>query len=226
MSNGETESEGPRSSPFPGCLILSAIVIVFGGLAVLYAVVGVYQTRAIDGFTQEQPLEVPLPEPAPEVARGAVEKLKRVESAVAAGGAERILFEPGDLNALLATLEPLADFRGTTRIERISPQGLVVKMSQPMRKGILDKGARYLNGDFVLQPELRARTIAFRVIDIRPVEGEAPEGFVKNYATLDFFRLDPDIEEIKANIGSIGAVYTEGGNLVVETKVGGADKTE
>jgi hypothetical protein len=89
-----------------------------------------------------------------------------------------------------------------------------------MRKAPFQKGFRYLNASFLLQPELRARTIAFKVIEIRPSLGEVPEPFVNSYASLDLFKLDPENPEMKAHVTSLAAVYTEEGQLVVETGLG------
>ncbi|NRB73554.1 MAG: hypothetical protein HRU46_04290 [Verrucomicrobiales bacterium] len=220
MSTEEaSEPQELRSSPVSGCVILVAIIVVFGGLVVLYTVVGLYQTRKIDDFTQDEPMAIQVDEPDEATVSAALAKLGEIEKAVEEKTAIRVLFTPKDLNALIATQEMLKDFRGQTYITRISPQGIVADMAQPMRKGIFDSGSRYLNATFVFQPEIRLRTLAFKVVDIRAVEGEVPEQFVSNYAVLDFFRLDPDNEQIKKHINYIAAVYAEAGNLVVETGV-------
>ncbi len=223
MSNEENVNpEGLQSSPTSGCLILAMILFVFGGLVVLYTVVGLYQNRKIDSFTQDSAMEVTLVEPDAKETEVVLAKLTTIEAAVEEGKAIRVLFSSHDLNVLIASLDVLVDFRGNTFIDRISPQGIVADMAQPMRKGIVDKGMRYLNGTFVLRPQIRVRTVAFEVLDIRPREGEVPEGFIKNYAVLDFFRLDPENEHIEKHISSISAVYVEDGQLVVET---GKDRT-
>lgn len=223
MSDEETipegQSRGDRGSPAPGCCILGAIITIFGGLVVLYTVVGVYQNRTIGGFTQDTAAEIAVIEPTPAKVAAVTAKLDRIETAVEENRADRVLFTVEDLNVLIATLEAAKDFRGNTSIQRIGPEGLVADMAQPMRKGIFDKGLRYLNATFVLQPEVRARTIAFKVRDIRPVTGSVPQGFIDNYSVIDFFRLDPENEAIKAHIASLGAIYGEDGQLVVETKI-------
>ena len=211
--------EPPRSSPFPGCLILATIVIVFGGLIVLYTVVGAFQNRALDGLTEERATPVPVLEPSPAEVVETMARVEAIGEAIEAGEAERILLTATDLNVLIATSEDLADFREQTWIERVSPQGIVARMVQPVRDGVLRRGVRYLHADFVLQPELRARTVAFKVMDIRPEKGDAPEGFVRNYQALDFFRLDPEWEVMREAVSSLGAVYTEGDRVVVETTV-------
>ncbi|MEX2578141.1 MAG: hypothetical protein WD342_03710 [Verrucomicrobiales bacterium] len=219
MSNGVSTPEGFRGSPIPGCAILFAIVLVFGGLAVLYTVVGNYQKKLIGEFTQDAPAEIALMEPTEGQIETARRKLSAVETAVSEHDAERVLFTAEDLNVLIATLDAAVDFRGQTHVEAITSQGIVARMAQPLRKGIIQKGHRYLNGVFVFQPEVRARTIAFKVLDIRSDEGPIPQQFIESYAALDFFRLDPDNEAIESHIRSIETVYTEDGHLVVETRL-------
>lgn len=219
MSDETIPPEGSRGSPWPGCMILITILVIFGGLAVLYAVVGTYQNRVIGEFTTTAPAELTIPVPTATEAEAAVSKLQSIAAAARDNRAERVLFTAKELNILIATIPDLADFRGTTRIEAITSEGISAAMSQPMRKGILAKGARYLNATFLFQPELRARTVAFKVLTITPTEGTLPEGFVQNYAMLDFFKLDPELPAISDSIHSLGAIYCEEGQLVVETKI-------
>lgn len=208
---------GDRGSPIPGCLILGAIIGVFGGLVVLYTVVGIYQNRVIGDFTQDTAAQIQAVAPSTGQVEAVTSKLGLIAKAVKENRAERVLFTAEDLNVLIATLEVAKDFRGNTFVESIGPDGIVAAMSQPLRKGIFNKGFRYLNATFVLEPEVRARTIAFKVRDIRPAEGSVPQGFIDNYSVIDFFRLDPENEAIKAHIQSLGAIYAEDGKLVVET---------
>lgn len=209
----------------PGCIILSAIIVIFGGLIVLYAVVGMYQTKEIDTFTQEEPAVIEVPQPTRAEVESAKGKLETIEKAVAEERSERVLFTAEDLNAMIATLEIAKDFQGETIIESIDSRGIFARMAQPMRKGIIRKGFRYLNGTFLFKPELRRRTVAFTVSDIRADEGSVPQGFIDNYAVIDFFRIDPKNEAIEANIDGIVAVYVEDGHLVVETGVRHEDES-
>lgn len=224
MSETDSSSSAPttrgRSSPAPGCLILSVMLIVFGGLIVLYTVVGRYQNRTIASFTEAQAARLDIPEPSAAEVEGARAKLELIRTAVSEARAERVLFSARDLNVLIASMDEASDFRGTTRVEGISEQGLSVAMSLPVRKGVFVDGFRYLNATFRLQPELRARTIAFRVQAITPAQGEIPQAFVDGYAALDLFRLDPELPAFPEVIPNLAQVYTEADQLVVETKTG------
>lgn len=218
-TNSGEPVRGDRGSPIPGCLILGSIVGVFGGLVVLYTVVGLYQNRVIGDFTQDTAAVIQSVEPSGDQVAAVTAKLGLVAAAVKENRAERVLFSAEDLNILIATLDVAKDFRGNTFVESIGPDGIIAAMAQPLRKGIFSKEFRYLNATFVLEPEVRARTIAFKVWDIRPAEGSVPQGFIDNYSVIDFFRLDPENEAIKAHIQSLGAIYAEDGQLVVETIV-------
>ena len=223
MAEETSETPELRGSPTTGCLILSAILLVFGGLVVLYAVVGNIQNKAIDGFTQDEPAKLEAITTTEESVNAATGKLQQIAAAVESGRSERITFSADDLNVLIATLDEAKDFRGNTYVESISEDGILTQMSQPLRKGIIAKGFRYLNAKFLFEPELRKRTFAFKVRDIKPAEGSIPSEFIKNYAVIDFFRIDPDNEAIAANVPHLAAIYTEKDQLVVETKVAAAE---
>ena len=49
--------------------------------------------------------------------------------------------------------------------------------------------------------------------------GTVPQGFIDNYSVIDFFRLDPENPAIKANVKSLGGIYIENDQLVVETQI-------
>jgi len=219
VSESTSRDDDKRGSPAPGCLIVSMIILIFGGLIVLYTYVGVTQNREIDKFTEDQAAKIKLYQPEGEQVAAAKAKLKAVETAVSQNKTARILFTADDLNTLMATMEVAKDFRGQTYIKEIKESGILAEMAQPMRKGIFEKGFRYLNGTFLFSPELRARTIAFLVKDIQPKKGVVPEKFVSNWAAIDFFKLDPKNEVLAAHVGSLKRVYTEDGHLVVETKI-------
>lgn len=202
----------------PGCVIIVTILVVFGGLAALYTAVAYFQNKVISGFTDSAPVERPVATPTPAETEAATEKLNQLASAAKENRLEKISFTTADLNNLIASRDLLADFRGQTHIARITPEGIEAEMTQPMRKGFLG-GRRYLNATFVLQPELRRRTVLFKVTDIRVPGREVPRPFVEGYANLEFFRLDPKNEQIGPVLEKLGRVYTEDGQLTVETSI-------
>ncbi len=210
-----------NSSPVSGCLILSTIVAVFGGLVILYTVVGFYQFKKISGFTDETAAEIEVFEPTPDQITKADQRLSSVITAASGNTMDRVKFTADDLNTLIATREKLKDFRGTAFVRRISDEGIEVEMSQPVRQPGFGKPNRYLNATFVFMPEARARTIAFTIIDIRKEDRdvEIPEAFKKSFSAIDFYRLDPDDELMEPILRQMGKIYLEDEIIVVETKV-------
>lgn len=219
MSQPEMSEERRGGTGLPGCVILCAILVVFGGLIALYTVIGMKQNGAIDEFTVDDPADIEVLVPTEEEKKAAEDKLFAVKAAVTQNKAELIPFTKKDINVLIATLDATEDFRGRAFVSEITDQGMVVEMAQPLRKGIFSRGHRYLNADFTFEPEVRKRTIAFKVKDIRSHTGAVPEKFIGMYSSLDFFRLDPDNEELMAVIGSLKRVFVEDGQVFVQTQM-------
>ena len=210
-------SDGTGGSATSGCIILAAIITVFGGLIILYVTMFFVQNKALGGFTTSEPADLPIVTPTDDQKTQLDEKLFAVKAAASQEKSERILFNKDDLNTMLSTIEILKDFQGTTYVDSISTRGIETRMSQPMRKLPFSSERRYLNARFIFQPELRKRTIALRVKDIISDEGTVPEGFVKNYDAIGFFRIDPENPAIKPIIPKLSRVYTESGHVVIET---------
>jgi hypothetical protein len=209
--------ERPTASPLPGCLILIVVCVVFGILATLFTVVFFKQSRLIDGFTEQESKEVPQMEATPDQIQTANRKLNDVYMASLTNEMDRVLFSADDLNALIASKDLLADFRGQTYIHSISEEGIEAEMTQPLRSGFLRQGIRYLNGTFRLKPELTGKTVQFKVVDV-DVEGkEVPDGFIASYPS--FMKIDPKLEPFDQVIPKLGNVYIEGDQIVVETRV-------
>lgn len=220
------QSDGQGSaSATPGCFILGAIVTVFGGLIILYITVFVIQSRSIATFTGDEPSEIKIYQPNAGDIEQLRKKLNTIQSATEGERMERILLTADDLNTLIATTDILEDFRGTTFISGITDQGIKTRMAQPMRKMPLSRDQRYLNATFILQPELRRRTIAFRVKEIISDRGTVPAQFVKSYDAIGFFRIDPENEIIEKTVPRLSRVYTENGHAVIETGVPAADQS-
>lgn len=212
------ESLEKISSPVPGCLILVTVVIVFALLASLFTYVFYKQSAYFedDTVTSLEPVEVPQMTPTDAQIAAAKQKLDQLSQAAAENRVDRILFNADDLNALIASQEMLADFRGQTFVKGVSEDGIVAEMTQPIRTGFLRQGVRYLHGDFWAKPERAGKTILFRVVDIQLPEAEVPEGLVASYPA--FMKLDPKQEPFDTVLPQIDRIYLEGENIVVETR--------
>lgn len=216
----EKQKHRENSSAIPGCAILATIVTVFGGLVILYVSVGYYQTKKIAGFTDEEAMEVAVFEPSEEQIAHARQQVAAVKNATQNDAIELIKFSAVDLNSLIAAEPKVKDFRGNTQVTKVGDGMIEAEMSLPMRQTGFGKPPRYLNGTFVFKPEVRARTIAFKLLDIRQ-EGrdtEIPRPFIESFSAIDFFRLDPDDEDFEPVFRRLKRVLIEDDLILVQTK--------
>lgn len=207
---------GPRSSPASGCIILCTIIVVFGGLLVLFTTRGLWMSRQIDQFTADTAIPVPVAEATPEQSAAALEKLQKISDAALNNATERITFSADDLNVLIASQEMLADFRGSTYIEKITADAIVTRVTQTLR-GLKPGTFRYLNGTMDFTPLLRRKTVVFQIRDVRIPGKEIPEEFIKSYSSQDLFKLDHTNLALGEVMRELERVYLEDGQLVVET---------
>ena len=205
-----------KSSPAAGCIILSTIILVFGGLIVHYTLRGLWMNKEIDKFTVATPEPTPVATPSPEEISSAQAKLTAIRDAALENATERITLTVADLNTLIASQEILADFRGTAYVEKISEQGITTKVSQAF--GSFRKDSfRYLNGEIDYWPALRKKTIVFQIRDLRVPGKEVPQKFIESYSSQDFFKLDPNNHAMGPVMRELERVYLEEGQVVIET---------
>ncbi|MGY8640200.1 MAG: hypothetical protein ACKVJU_03780 [Verrucomicrobiales bacterium] len=209
-----------NSSPIPGCAILATILLVFGGLVVLYVTVGFYQAKKFGQFTDAEPLTFPVTVTSAADAKRVQDELLKIKTATENNEVIMAKFSADDLNTLIASVEKLKDFRGNTLISTITDDGIEVEMSQPIRQMGFSKPNRYLNGTFVFKPEVRSRTIAFKLIDIRQENRETPipPQFIGSFGAIDFFKVDPDEEKLEPILRKLKRAVIEDGYVQVHTK--------
>ncbi|MCB1230705.1 MAG: hypothetical protein KDN19_10590 [Verrucomicrobiae bacterium] len=214
----ENSSEGPTSSPLPGCIILITVVVVFGILATLFTYVFHKQNAFFedDKVTSAESVEVPQTTPTEAQIKAVDAKVDQLYQSALNNEVTRVEFTAEDLNTLIATRDLLADFRGQTYVKSISEKGIETEMSQPIRTGFLRQAIRFLHGEFWLKPERSGKTILFRVVDIKLPHIEVPEGMVSSYPT--FMKLDHKREPFDKVLPQIGNTYVEADHLVVETR--------
>lgn len=208
---------GERGAATSGCIILGAILTVFGGLIILYIVVFFLQRNAFSSFTESEPAKIAVPQPSEAQVESTMGKLAGIDLATKEERIERFLLTKEDLNTLIAECEVLSDCRGTTLVKTISDRGIETQMTRPIRKMPLSNEQWHLNAKFIFWPELRRRTIAMRVVDIFPDKGTMPKGFVESYDSMSPLKLDPDSPYIKPYVSKIRRIYIEPPHVVVET---------
>ncbi len=206
--------------PWTGCLIPVVVAIVFTSLATCTVLTGVMQNRAIAEFTDPDPREFTEISPSPELLSGVGAKLERLASMPADGQGLSERFDVEELNAMIVSQELLESMRTTSRVRAITPAGIEIETSQPLRK--LGGGFRYLNGTFVMVPA-RSETNQWQLM-LQAVEvpgRDVPEGFFNMFRDLHVFRVSNDAEGVQAVLRRVERFDLGEGELRVILRAGG-----
>jgi hypothetical protein len=177
-----------EKSPFAGCAILIAALLVMVFLIGFSVSVLFRQSAAIAEFTDEKPAPIPaepLDDREPELNRLA-EKLEAFRLAVEGEESAEMTLTAEEMNLAIAAYEPFKDFRGTLRVASVSPQEIRLEISFPLNgrprlakegePGWIASDPRFLNGTMVAGPGLLNREIVLQIADIKvPGKKVAPE---------------------------------------------------
>jgi hypothetical protein len=177
-----------EKSPYAGCAILIAALLVMVFLIGFSISVLFRQSNEIAKFTSKQPVVVevsPIEDREADLNRLA-EKLEAFRLAVDAGESAEMTLTAAEMNLAIAAYEPFKDFRGTLRVASVTPREMRLDISFPLngrpRLAKEDEGGwivsdpRFLNGTIVAEPGLLNREIVLQISDIEvPEKKVAPE---------------------------------------------------
>ena len=192
MIRSVAHAEASARSPFAGCAILIAALLVMVFLLVFSITSLFRQSNEIAKFTAETPDPAalcPLENRRAELAglAGRLESFRRQLDA----GNERAEFAltPAEMNLAIAAYEPFRDLRGTMRVAGIEGGVLRIAISFPLngkprlaRKseaGWIASDPRYLNGTLVARPALLQREIVLMLDTIEVPGAVVPREFIE-----------------------------------------------
>ena len=177
-----------EKSPFAGCAILIAALLVMVFLIGFSVSVLFRQSAAIAEFTDEKPSLIPLEvlEDRESELNRLAEKLEAFRLAVDSEESAEMSLTAEEINLAIAAYEPFKDFRGTLRVSSVSPQEIRLKISFPLNGrprlakenegGWIASDPRFLNGTMVAEPGLLNREIVLQIREIEvPWKKVAPE---------------------------------------------------
>ena len=212
-------TESSARSPFAGCAILIAALLVMVFLIVFSTVTLFRQFNEIAKFTGEAPAKIevsPLAnqEPALNALTARLESFSRqLDGAVQAS----LELTPEDLNLAIAAYQPLADLRGTFRIVAIENDTLRIAISFPLngkprlsRAGEtvwITSDSRYLNGTLVARPVLLKHEVVLKLDDIQVPGAAVPREFIEQmspYRITERYLGDPVLGPLMAKLTRIG----------------------
>lgn len=186
----------PARSPFAGCIIM----LILAGVAIFLISVSAYsliqQNKAIDQFTVAEPMTLPTV-----VIDGKEAQLNELHArlqlfrdAILSRPQEeaRLELSTEDLNFVLATMTPLADYKPYFFIKEIREGAIIADHTRPMN-GMPGSGEkRHLNAEVVLKPVLAEKSLVFQVSELTVPDKSVPREFI---AQIPPYRLGLDMQK-------------------------------
>lgn len=210
MSENEQKAVSEKS-PFAGCAILIAALLVMVFLIGFSVSVLFRQFNAIAKFTGEKPnmIEVvPVDGREAELNRLA-EKIEAFRLATGGEGSAEMELNVDEMNLAIAAYEDFKDLRGTTKVEEITPEAIRMRISFQLNGkprlaksgegGWITSDPRFLNGTIVAEPGLLKGEVVLQIKDIEVPGAKVADEFI---AQMSPYR----IAERYVGDGGIGSV--------------------
>lgn len=216
----ENQSKGvSEKSPFAGCAILIAAVLVMVFLIGFSISVLFRQFNAISKFTGEKPAVievVPIEGREAELNRLA-EKIEAFRQSCSDDESASLEISAAEINLAIAAYEDFKDLRGSLTVEEITPEAIRLgisfrlngkpRLSKSGEGGWVTSDPRYLNGTMIAVPGFLQKEVVLAVKDIE-VKGAkvAPEfiGQFSPYRIAERYVGDGGIGETMAKLTTVG----------------------
>jgi hypothetical protein len=184
------DPQASARSPFAGCAILIAALLVMVFLVAFSVVTLFRQFAEIEKFTAAKPqaLAVDKLEDQEAALNPLAEKLETFRQQLANDEETSLSLTPDEMNLAIAAYEPLKELRGTFRVIAADGESLRIAISFPLNgkprlardgePGWLASDPRYLIGTLVARPALAKREIILRIDGIEVSGATVPREFI------------------------------------------------
>lgn len=232
MQSREPRYEPSARSPFAGCTILIAALLVMVFL-IGFSVFSLFrQFNEIAKFTHEQPkpLLVSLIENQEKSLNDLAVRLEDFRQSLAGDNEAILSITPDDINLAIAAYEPFKDLRGTFRVISAESNVLQIDISFPIngkprlaRKdevGWITSDSRYLNATMLARPSLLNREMVLIIEDIKVTDASVPREFIEQmspYRIAERYATHPILGPAMAQLS---AVEIANGTLNLSRKPG------
>jgi hypothetical protein len=190
MHPSKTAIDASARSPFAGCAILIAALLVMVFLVVFSTVTLFRQFNEISKFTAEKPvaLEVSTLDEQEAALNSLAERIEAFRQQLTGDGDASLALTPAEMNLAIAAYSPFKDLRGTFRVLDADGGALRIAISFPLngrprlaRKGEtgwLTSDPRFLNGTLVARPALLKQEIVLQLDNIEVSGAAVPREFI------------------------------------------------
>lgn len=191
MQPRASRTDSSARSPFAGCAILIAAVLVMVFLVAFSVVTLFRQFNEISKFTGGKPvlLEISQIEDQEPALNDLAVRLETFRQQLTGEGEAALSLSPADINLAIAAYEPFKDLRGTFRVIGAEEGVLRIAISFPLNgkprltreneDGWITSDPRFLNATLVARPALLKRELVLKLDDIEVPGASVPREFIE-----------------------------------------------
>lgn len=221
-----------EKSPYAGCAILIAALLVMVFLIGFSISVLFRQFSAIAKFTGEKPavIEVVPIENREADLNDLAEKIEAFRQEIAGEGSAKLELSAEELNLAIAAYEGFKDLRGTMKVSEITPDAVRMeisfrlngkpRLSKQGEGGWVTSDPRFLNGTIIAEPGLLKGEVVLQIRDIEVEDAEVAEGFIGQMSPYRIAERYVDDGGIGAVMPELTSVSLREGAIVFERKAG------
>ncbi len=230
MTRPTDTKDNSARSPFAGCAILVAALLVMTFLVVFSTVTLFRQFNEIAKFTSEKP--APVENTSLDEQEANLNKLaiKLEEFRLGLDGKEESLLTltTEELNLAIASYDAFKDLRGTFRVLSIDDEAMKIAISFPLNgkprlardgeSGWVTSDLRHLNAELTARPGLLKREIVLQLNAINVPGSTVPREFTEQmspYRITERYLTDPVIGSVMAKLTSVS--LTDGALVLART---------
>ncbi len=219
MTSSKAPIDASARSPFAGCAILIAALLVMIFLIGFSILTLFRQFNEIAKFTAEKPVTVeisPLENQEPAL-NALAERIEEFRQQLAGDGKATLSLTPDELNLAIAAYAPFKDLRGTFRVLGIEGETLRIAISFQLNgkprltrdgeTGWIASDPRFLNGTLVARPTLLKREVVLLLDDLEVPGSTVPQEFIGQmspYRITERYLTHPDLGPAMAKLTRVG----------------------
>ena len=219
MNRYRASTQVSARSPFAGCAILIAALLVMVFLIGFSTVTLLRQFNEIARFTATKPVPVavsPL-EDQEAALNGLAVRLESFRQQLAGDGEAVLALSCDEINLAIAAYEPFRDFRGTLRVVAMDGDTMRIAIAFPLngkprlaRKGEagwITSDPQYLNGTLVARPVLRKQEVVLKIDTLEVTGARVPQQFVEQmspYQITERYLIHPVLGPVMAKLTRAG----------------------
>jgi hypothetical protein len=206
-------------SPFAGCAILIAALLVMVFLIVFSTLTLFRQFNEIAKFTGEkpQPVELSSLEGREPVLNAFAERIESFRQQLDGDKTATLELSPDEMNLAIAAYDAFKDLRGTFRVAGVEGDALRIDVSFPLNGkprlardgegGWIASDNRYLNATLVARPVLLKHEVVLKLDDIEVPGATVPKEFIEQmspYRITERYVTDPLLGPAMAKLTRVG----------------------